>query len=78
MCYGKQSGEDVEPRLAGRYDNPIRESTISPQSGTMNLATALFRVFLGFNVRQTRFFRPMHGRQKEEVPATELSNVVYH
>ncbi len=25
--------------LAGRYDNPMPESTISPQRGTMNLAT---------------------------------------
>jgi hypothetical protein len=25
--------------LAGRYDNPMPESTLSPQSGTVNLAT---------------------------------------
>jgi hypothetical protein len=25
--------------LAGRYDNPMPESTLSPQSGTMNLTT---------------------------------------
>jgi hypothetical protein len=25
--------------LAGRYDNPMSETTISPQSGTTNLAT---------------------------------------
>jgi hypothetical protein len=42
----------------------------------MNFATALFRVSLGFNVRQTRFLRPMHGCQKEEIPATELKKVV--
>jgi hypothetical protein len=27
--------------LAGRYDNPLSESTISPQSGTKNLATGI-------------------------------------
>ncbi len=27
-------------RLAGRYDKPMPESALSPQSGTMNLATA--------------------------------------
>jgi hypothetical protein len=27
--------------LAGRYDNPMPESTISPQSGTKNIDTAL-------------------------------------
>ncbi len=27
--------------LAGRYDNPMPKSTLSPQSGTMNLATLL-------------------------------------
>jgi hypothetical protein len=26
-------------RLEGRYDNPMPESTLSPHSGTMNLAT---------------------------------------
>jgi hypothetical protein len=26
-------------RLAGWYDNPMQKSTMSPQSGTMNLAT---------------------------------------
>ncbi len=30
-------------KLTGRYDNPTPESTISPQSGTMNLATLNFR-----------------------------------
>jgi hypothetical protein len=25
--------------LAGRYDNPMLESTLSPQSGTVNLAS---------------------------------------
>jgi hypothetical protein len=30
-------------RLAGRYDNPMQKSTISPQSGTMNLATEFHR-----------------------------------
>jgi hypothetical protein len=28
-------------RLEGRYDNPLPESTISPQSGTKNLATGI-------------------------------------
>jgi hypothetical protein len=28
--------------LAGRSDNPIPELTLSPQSGTMNLATVLY------------------------------------
>jgi hypothetical protein len=28
-------------KLAGGYDNPMPESTLSPQSGTMNLATGL-------------------------------------
>jgi hypothetical protein len=31
-------------RLAGRYDDPIPESTLSPQQGTMNLATEVFCV----------------------------------
>jgi hypothetical protein len=27
--------------MAGRYDNPTPESTLSPESGTMNLATGV-------------------------------------
>jgi hypothetical protein len=31
--------------LAGRYDNPVPELTLSPQSGTMNLSTGFFADF---------------------------------
>jgi hypothetical protein len=36
--------------LAGRYDNPMPELTLSPQSGTMNLATGLLVQTPGLSV----------------------------
>jgi hypothetical protein len=42
--------------LAGRCDNPMSESTLSPQSGTMNLATScdteiVPNIFLQYRIR---------------------------
>jgi hypothetical protein len=43
--------------LAGRYDNPMPESTISPQSGTKNLATGFFLILISNRyLQKTRFF----------------------
>ncbi len=36
--------------LAGRYDNPMPESTLSPQSGTMNLTTGLDGIYLSMQL----------------------------
>ncbi len=33
------------PRLASRFNNPVPESTISPHSGTVNLATEFWRFY---------------------------------
>jgi hypothetical protein len=43
LAEGCRTGPARLRRLAGMYDNPMPESTISPmQSGTKNLTTGLF------------------------------------
>jgi hypothetical protein len=49
--------------LAGRYDNPMPESTVSPSQETMNLANALFPVSLlktVFKGTVSQFFLQVH------------------
>jgi hypothetical protein len=45
-------------RLVRRYDNPMPESTLSPQSGTINLAT-------GIKVRQKSSLLDLKGNSVE-------------
>jgi hypothetical protein len=53
-------------RPAGRCENPMPESTISPQSGTMNLATGCGpRLVTPRNI-QPAFLRRKHAEEKEE------------
>ncbi len=51
----------VDPCLLSGYDNPVLESTISPQSGTKNRVSELspcLRVSMGFsNYTKTKIIR---------------------
>ncbi len=40
-CIGCRTGLPTSVAYRGRYVNPMQESTLSPQSGTMNLATVV-------------------------------------